>query len=213
MKKWWITQSARVDKLSLRERVFLFLSVLVCVVGLVDTLWLGPARLEHSQLSQQLTRQSAELQHLRTELTLLPAPVDPSAALSVELTLVNGRLEVLDKNIKEMTVTSRDMTPLAQALAHFLRRYDNITLVRTATLAAAPAPAAAATGAAIAPAAPVLVRQGMELTVSGSYADLIRMVQTLETAMPTLRWGELHLQAATQPPQLTLQVFVIGDQP
>lgn len=211
MKKWWSVQSARIDSLSMRERVFLFLSVLVVALGLLDTLWLSPARVEHSQLTQQFGKQSAELQRLRDELKALPSPVDPSAALSVELALVNAHLETLDRSIKEMSASSKDVTPLALALRHFLRRYDNVTLVRTATLdSPAPAPG---TGGSPAPVVTGLVRQGLELTLSGAYGELIRVVQTLETAMPTLRWGELRLQSAKQPPQLTLQVFVIGDQP
>ena len=215
MKKWWIVQSARIDSLSMRERVFLFLSVLACALGFVDSLWLSPARLEHAQLTQQFAKQSAELQRLRDELNALPPPVDPSAAISVELALVNTHLETLDKSIKGMSASSKDVTPLAQALGHFLRRYDNVTLVRTATLtstasASVPVGAPGANSAALATG---LVRQGLELTLSGAYGELIRVVQTLETAMPTLRWGEMRLLAAKQPPQLTLQVFVIGDQP
>ena len=219
MKKWWAVQSARIDSLSMRERVFLFLSVLAIALGLVDTVWLSPARLEHAQLTQQFGKQSAELQRLRDELKALPAPVDPSAALSVELALVNTRLETLDRSIKEMSVSSKDVTPLALALRHFLRRYDNVTLVRTATLAppapSTPAAQAPATvpGASPTPANTGLVRQGLELTLSGSYGELIRVVQTLETAMPSLRWGQMRLQSAQQPPRLTLEVFVIGDQP
>lgn len=215
MKKWWEVQSARIDSLSMRERVFLFLSILACALGLVDSFWLTPARVEHAQLTQQFSKQSSELQRLRDELKALPPPVDPSAALSVELALVNAHLEVLDKSIKEMSVSSKDVTPLALALRHFLRRYDNVTLVRAGTVASVAPPAATAPvpGGSATPAETGLVRQGMELTLSGTYGELIRVVQTLETAMPTLRWGEMHLQSAKQPPQLTLQVFVIGDQP
>ena len=197
---------------------FLFLSVLACLLGVGDSVWLSPARMEHTQLTQQFAKQSAELQRLRNELKALPPPVDPSAAVSVELALVNDRLETLDKSIKEMTVTSKDVAPLALALRHFLQRYDNVSLVRTATLAPPPAVAAVPAANAAPGTGPIsksndLVRQGMELSLTGSYPELVRVVQTLENAMPTLRWGEMHLQSARQPPQLTLQVFVVGDQP
>ena len=56
-------------------------------------------------------------------------------------------------------------------------------------------------------------RTGQELTISGPYADLVRYVRTLETAMPDLRWGPVQLKADLQPPELTLQVFLAGGQP
>lgn len=218
MKKWWATQSARIDGLSLRERVFLFLSLTVVLIALVDTLWLSPARVTHAQLQQQFIKQSGELQRLRDELKAMPPPVDPSAAVSVELALADSRLESLAKSIKEMSALPKSQTPLAQVLVHFLRRYDQLALVRTMTLAAdatgttgAESGSPSPTGAVAAPV--VIARQGIELTVAGPYAELIHMVQTLEKAMPTLRWGEMRLAAEKLPPQLTLQVFVVGDNP
>ena len=35
MKNWWLTQSARINALSLRERVFVFISILVCCLAVV----------------------------------------------------------------------------------------------------------------------------------------------------------------------------------
>ena len=49
MKAWWLAQMARIDNLSLRERIFLFLSILVCALALADTLWLSPAQTAHKQ--------------------------------------------------------------------------------------------------------------------------------------------------------------------
>jgi len=38
-------------------------------------------------------------------------------------------------------------------------------------------------------------------------------VRTLEKALPNLRWGKMKLTSDTQPPQLSLQVYVVGVQP
>ena len=42
MKAWWIAQSARINALSLRERLFLFISLLVVALALADLIWLTP---------------------------------------------------------------------------------------------------------------------------------------------------------------------------
>lgn len=217
MKKWWSIQSARIDALSLRERVFLFLSVMACGIALIDVLWLSPAQLEHKQLTQRFSKQSTELQRLRDEFTASPKPVDVNAVARAELAQVKTRLDAIDKDIGAVSVPAvAGSTPLAQVLVHFLRKYDSLTLVRTVTLppegVAATPPVAPAASAAV-PLAAAITRQGLELTVAGPYPELIRMVQTLEKAMPALRWGSLRVSAETLPPQLTLQVFVVGVQP
>jgi MSHA biogenesis protein MshJ len=49
--------------------------------------------------------------------------------------------------------------------------------------------------------------------VAGTYPDLTQYVQTLESAMPQVRWGVMTLKSDTLPPQLTLQLFLLGVQP
>jgi MSHA biogenesis protein MshJ len=41
----------------------------------------------------------------------------------------------------------------------------------------------------------------------------VRYVKTLEMAMPSLRWGALQIKGDLQPPELSLQVYVVGVQP
>ena len=59
----------------------------------------------------------------------------------------------------------------------------------------------------------VAYSQDYALANTGSYADLVRYVQTLENAMPTLRWGNLQIKTTPQAPEMTLQVFVVGAPP
>jgi hypothetical protein len=56
-------------------------------------------------------------------------------------------------------------------------------------------------------------RQGVELTVSGSYAELTSYAQTLEQALPYVRWGSMKLKSDKPPAELTLQLFLVGVQP
>ena len=43
----------RIDALSVRERIFLFLSVFICVLALADFVWFTPAQVAHKALLQQ----------------------------------------------------------------------------------------------------------------------------------------------------------------
>lgn len=211
--KWWDVQSVRINALSLRERVFLFLSIIACCLALADVVWLSPAQVAHKQLTQRFDKQSADLQRSRDELKSTAKPVDTTQAVRDEIAAVKIRLDEVNQNIKDVLPAKTEVAPLAQVLVHLLRRYEGLTLVRTSALAleAAIAQAAPAVGAAAVPAG--FTRQGVELTVTGPYPDLMRYVQTLEKALPNVRWGVMKLKSEKLPPELTLQLFLVGVQP
>lgn len=215
MKRWWETQSARINALSLRERVFLFVSVIACCMALADVMWLSPAQLAYKQLTQRFDKESAELQRARDELRSVAKPVDTTNVLRDEIAAVKTRLDTVNGNIKDVMPTATEATPLAQVLTHFLRRHEGLTLIRTSVVA--PEGAVAATAQAVGSGAGVvpvgLTRQGVELVVSGPYPELVRYVQTLEKALPNVRWGTMKLKSEKLPPELTLQLFVVGVQP
>lgn len=215
MKLWWTAQFARIDALSLRERVFLFLSVLACGLALADALWVSPAQGTHKQLTQRFNKQSAELQRIRDELKAMDKLADGAKTIRDEIEVVKVRLDQVNQNIKDALPASTEVSPLAQVLVHFLSRHEGLTLVRTTV--AAPETAGVKTSQATAPVAGTpgigLTRQGVELIVTGPYAELMRYVQTLEKALPQVRWGNMKIKSEKQPPELTLQLFLVGVTP
>jgi MSHA biogenesis protein MshJ len=219
MKNWWKKQSARIDALSLRERVFLFLAVIAVCLALGDLVWLEPAKKVHRQLNQRFDKQNSDLQQARKELDAVATPLDTSKALKNEIAAAKTRLDEVNKSIKAVLPSATQSTPLAQVLVHVLRRHEGLTLVSTAALfpEAAVAGAAQVNQAAAGPGAVELpqglTRQGVELTVSGSYPDLTRYVQTLEKLLPHVRWGTMRLKSEKLPPELTMQLYLIGVEP
>jgi MSHA biogenesis protein MshJ len=121
-----------------------------------------------------------------------------------ELARLRARTDAVNQEIEALPQADADETPLSKVLVHFLRRHEGLVLVRTSTLAAESRGNDAAAGAA------ALRRQGLELTVAGSYAELTRYVQTLERALPALRWGAMKVESQKQPAELTLQVWLVG---
>ena len=209
MKLWWETQSARINALSLRERIFLFLSVIACCMALADVYWMSPAQVAHKQLTQRFAKQSADLLHAREELKSISKPVDETKAVRDEIVAAKIQLEMVNQHIKEVLPSATESTPLTQVLVHFLSRHEGLTLVRTSV--AAPDAAISKPAQVNVPSAGSgLTRQGVELTVSGPYPELVRYVQTLEKALPNVRWGSLKLKSEKLPPELTLQLFLVG---
>jgi MSHA biogenesis protein MshJ len=208
MKQLWQTQMARIDGLSLRERIFLFLSVLVVCGALVDTLWLSPAQIAHKQLLMRIDKQGSELQRLRDSLNISTRSPGTAESPSSELDQITRQTAQVNQAVRQL-LPAADAAPLDQALVHLLRRHAGLTLVRTTALAPEVAGPGNGNTAGSLPAG--LKRQGVLLTVTGPYAELVRYVATLEAAMPYIRWGVMSLKVDQGLPELTLQLFLLGE--
>jgi MSHA biogenesis protein MshJ len=213
MIKSWKVLSTRIDALSLRERAFLFLSLIGVCVALVDLLSFAPARTAYQQAQQRFSQENLELKRLRDELQAKVVQPDAARAASDEIKQLNVSIAAANREISALSIASDDAMTLPKVLVHFLRRQNGLTLVRTSSLST-DVVAGVSQGAVAGSVGPsATVRSGLELTVSGPYLELVRYVQTLENAMPTLRWGTFKLMADQQPPELSLQVFFVGPQP
>lgn len=206
LKRYWTILATRIDALSLRERAILFGTALVLCLLLVDVLWLAPVQARHQLVIDRFAAQDAELQRLRDEFKATDGDTGPGRRMRQELAQLRERIAAVNREIAATPQAQADETPLSKVLMHFLRRHEGLVLVRTATLAA-DRRAGEAAGAAL---EAQVQRQGLELTVAGSYGELTRYVQTLERALPALRWGTMRLDSKAQPAELTLQVWLVG---
>lgn len=207
----WQQLLERMDALSLRERVFLCLSVLVCVLAVADFVWFTPAQTAHKQLVQRFASQSAELERLRNELRLAGVPSDLGRTAREELQLDKQRLQELNAEIAAVAPSDAKGPPLAQLLQQLLRRQPGLTLVSLDTLKPSAGSTERTDPAAALPQG--VSRQGLVLKVAGPYADLVRYVQALEAALPGLRWGPMELRSDQRSSELSLQVYALGARP
>ena len=215
MNAWWKRQCSKIDALALRERLLLLIVVVVCCLAAADTIWLSPAQNAQKKLSAAVAQENAELATLRSQLLASGHSVqvaDPASVARERIAQAKQRLEQVKRDIVTASSSTDQGNSLPKVLVQFLRRHEQLNLVRTATLtadAAAKPPGVTSDGSDV----PSIRRQGLELTVSGPYLELMNYVRTLELALPTLRWGSMKLNSEKLPPQLTLQVFVVGVQP
>ena len=133
MKQQWQKLVLRIDAMQLRERVFLFLTVIVCGLALADTLWLAPAQLAHKQATLRLSAQATELQRLRDELRTLAQPVDASKVVRDEIAAANQTLEGINQEIRAIAPLAEGGPAIEQALVEFLRSQTGLTLLSTGT--------------------------------------------------------------------------------
>lgn len=209
MKQRWATLVAKLDVLSVRERLILFATVLSGTVALVDALWLSPAQMAHRQLVVRLDKQTTELKALRDAVRSIPRPDDANRVAREQLEQTRSQMAQVEQQILTLLPRAQDATPLARALVHLLKHAPGLTLVRTEALPPEVPGPGNNQGASQLPAG--LTRQGVALTVSGNYADLTRYVDALESAMPYVRWGGMQLNADKGQTELTLQLFLIQE--
>jgi len=209
MKQRWQALVQRLDALSVRERLILFVTVLVGMAAALDTLWLAPAQQAYRQLDGRLVKQSAELSALRDALRADPGRDDVNRAVREQLTQTVSQMAQVNQQIQKLLPGTQGSTPLAQVLVHLLKRQPGLTLLRTEALPPELPGPGNDQGAGHLP--PGLLRRGVALTVSGSYSDLTRYVATLESALPYVRWGVLSLKADSGPAELTLQLFLLDE--
>ena len=163
-------------------------------------------------MAARVEKQGTELQRLRDSLRLNVRPILADQNLRDDLAQMGAQTEQVNLAVRQLLPSGAGSAPLAQALVHLLRRHDGLTLLRTSALPAEQAgPGSVTSGSGVTTLPAGLTRQGVALTVAGSYADLTRYVNTLEAAMPFVRWGEMHLVSGKGAPELTLQLFLLGE--
>jgi len=211
----WRQAAARIDAMSLRERCVLFLSAVVVGAAAVQLLVLGPTLDEQKQLAARMKRQHDELAELRARLsaaTQPAAPGSPLARLRSAVDQARAEQSEIEAAIARLDIPADARASLPALLERTLARQERLVLLKLATVdeRTAPPPAAAAASAV---AGSRLRWQGVELSLSGRYLDLMQHLATLEQALPDLRWEALGLSGpatAGGPSTLNLRVSLAG---
>lgn len=202
MKKIWETQALRINALSLRERVIMFASLCVVLVALVDSLVFSPSMAELRKLSAQLREQTQQLDTLRAQVSNDIPENSPQGQQRTALRAVRDQLSAVDAAIQEQLAGRDEIARLPVLLDRLLQRHERLAITSLSTVADLPKSADS-----------LLRWQAVDLSVTGTYADLTSYLADLEASLPGLRWGPLKLTAASQPPVLTVRLMLPGDAP
>lgn len=197
MKAFLKRYADRIDNATLRERALIFICLAAVLVYLAYVILINPLRDRHKALSAESEKLQQELVTLQAGLQgmLKGGSQDIDSANRARLAAAREALARANTRIAQ---EQRRFTPsdrMRGMLADMLERNRRIALVDLKTLPAAPlATAPAGPGG-----NPGLFRHGLELTVSGSYADLYEYLRTLERLPTQLYWGNVELSVAEYP--------------
>jgi MSHA biogenesis protein MshJ len=202
----WRRSAARFDGLSLRERAMVSAAALVALLALVYTLMVEPELNKQRRAAAAMLQKHAEMRALDAQVQALLAAraQDPDRQRRERLAQLTAQLNQLEARI---LAEERRFTAPAQmrgVIENVLGRSRGVALVEMKTLPVT-------TLASKETSERRIYRHGLELTVSGSYLDLLAYVRDLEALPTQLYWGGLNVDAAQYPKVLMkLTVYTLS---
>lgn len=223
-KQYWHGLAERVDSKSLRERALIFLAAVLVLVTLVNSLLIDPMLSRQQAASKQIVQTQMQTKALQSQIQALASAqnADPDQALRQRLQKLQQGLASADTALLDFQnglVSPRQMPAM---LEDILKRNRSLRLVSLKTLPtqnlAAAVETAAAKSANEKPASPPAAaaqtgafRHGVEITVQGSYADLLRYLTAMESSPYRMFWGKADLKADGYPKAtLTLTLYTLS---
>ena len=201
MKAIWMRLAKWVNGLTLRERFLVFTALVGLLGALTYAFFIVPLQEQQKILVAQLDSKSSAMdsQRAAVNLEMLKRGRDRVLELNAGILRVQQDIDETEREIAALSTTNTDAAAISTILNRVLRRSDKVTLVRVVQVGVDTGLAPAARGA-------VGGRGGLDITLSGSYLDLMEYLASLEKALPTARWGALWLRAESSPAQLTLRI-------
>jgi MSHA biogenesis protein MshJ len=235
MKRRWLQFAARVEALQPRERIMAFGATIVVLVFLANALVFGPLARKEAALRSTLQQQNATIDGVNVEIAAKAEAYahDPNDALRKRLGDVRAETARTSEQLRAMQKGLVPAERIAPLLESILRANGRLKLVSLQTLPvttlgdAATSPATPAAGApagttpatqpataSVVKAPDLLYRHGVELTVRGSYLDMVDYMHALETLPTQLFWGKAQLDAEAYPNvRLTLTLYTLSLDP
>jgi MSHA biogenesis protein MshJ len=214
MKRYWILARDKVDALSLRERAIVFAAIAMMLVSLVSEVLLAPLHAKRKILSVQVVQQQEQTKALQAQLqNLLQAKRDDEhSPLRQRLEQLRQQLrdqaDYLDERREHLVAPGR----MAEVLGRVLHENRRVQLVELKTLPVGPL--IEKPTAAVQPAAAdgrQIFRHGVQITVRGSYLDLLAYANALEGLPTQMYWGDASLSVDRYPDAvLTLTMYTLS---
>ncbi len=228
--QYWQRYVAWFDKRKPREQVGVLLAGVALAFLVAELLLINPASTRQGLAKRELARIDLEGRAVGAQLATLQAEraADPDAQNRQRAAQLRAQLADADGKLRTRSAELVPPDKIQSVLERLLSRNGRVELVELRTLplsslsaeqqgpagapAQAPVPAAAA-GAAPAPdaaatgSAPLIYRHGVEVTLRGSYFDLLAYIKDVESLPLRVYWGRMDLNA-TRHPMNTIRLVV-----
>jgi MSHA biogenesis protein MshJ len=202
----------RVDAMSLRERVLIFLAAAVVAVAIADNALFEPILRRQKAGAQSIQLQEDEIRTMRLQVQAYAQARVGDSANARRQRLAERKIEIAALDRELATKQSELVTPerMAKMLSEIVRRNPDIELVSLRTLAATGLSQTLTAAPGSVPGDLAMYRHGIEVVVSGNYLKMLNYVSQLERLPARIVWGNMELQAGAYPVvtlKITLYTF------
>lgn len=195
----------KIDALTPRERVILFLLLLAGVWAGLDSLLLRPMDRSIHVQQEALRAATERIASAQDTLNRRAGQIDPARLAQQRLDAARRALDTqMHARGQSRLVAAKDM---AQVLQGLLRNQPGLALTGLKTLPpeAVGLPAHARTEEA------ALYRQGVRISLAGAYENLVRYMESLESLPVGFYWARAELDASHHPEiELTLTLYTLS---
>ena len=217
MKRYWELVRGKIDGMSLRERVVIFLAAAFVLVASVNAVLLNPLLVKQAALSAQLVQKQEKMKELQAQLHShsQARQDDQHSPLRTRLEQLKQQLQEQDGYLQSHRDRLVEPDKMAELLEQVLSKNDKLQLIELKTLPASllvEKPQAAMPQAADSPAGQKQVfKHGIQITVRGGYLDMLRYLAALEKMPAQMFWGEVSLSVEKYPDSvLTLTLYTLS---
>lgn len=210
MKQLWQRYAARIDSASLRERAMIFAAAALVLVTVLESLFIEPQLREQRRLAAEQTQRQAESAKMQAELQKLALSRrnDPNVEARQRIASLRDELQSLNAQITEQQKKFTAPEQMRTVLEEMLARNRKLRLMDLKTLPPmALSDAKAQEGAKGSPAERLIYRHGLEITLSGTYLDMLAYLTELEHLPTQMYWGSMDFSVAEYP-TATLKLVV-----
>ena len=220
MKALWKKFAAAIDGRNTRERVLILAAATAVTFMLMETLLVGPVYTARKRLIAETRNDQAEIGKLAGQvrtLTLARA-ADPNRALKSRLAELKDQETTLRSQIDSQAADLVSPDRMPAVLERILVNNARLQLIEIKTLprvgigagkpqGAARQPSTQPGGAAPVEEQPEMYRHGVEISMRGSYLDLLAYLKKIESLPVRLFWDSVNLSAAAYP-AVTMRLVV-----
>jgi MSHA biogenesis protein MshJ len=209
VKEQWQKLSARFGALAMRERALVLVATVVGTAFVYDTLATRPLEVRIKRLVLQVAESRQNVKITEMALRSQDTVVDPSAVKRSYRDALRKQLAEIDQNMQGL---QRGLVPpekMAKLLEEMLTRGGGLQLLSLRTLpvqrfetpGAAPAAKPGEKGAKPASKEPerAVYQHSVEITLQGSYPDLLEYLTQLEKLSSQMFWGRISMETEQYP--------------
>lgn len=207
-----------IDAMALRERVMFFGAIALVLMTMTQVFLVNPVLSRRNLLSEQIARQEAETKAMQERIEVLTraAVQDPNAANREQLKSLRAQIAQMERQFEQKQQQFVAPEKMAALLENMIGKNRKLQLVALRNLPGAglASPAEAAAGAGARPAGRRDVfRHTVELSVKGSYFDLLDYLAALERMPQRVFWDGFELSVQEYPQAvLKLTLFTLSQE-